>query len=66
MSLLMTLSCIRIFMVIVGVLEKEFVETEGIDGREVIVPERVEQHRDDAHTLVGSDSDELDNSRQGN
>ena len=34
---------------IVGV-EKELVETGGIDGRDVIVPKRVEQHRDEIHS----------------
>lgn len=48
---------------IVGVQEKEFVEIGDIDGRDVIVPERLEQHRDVAQTL---DSDESNISHPGN
>ena len=50
----------------VGVQEKEFVETKGIDGRDVIVPEPVEQHRDEAHIHAGSNSNESENSQPGN
>ena len=51
---------------IVGAGEKEFVEIGGIDGKDVIDPERVEQHRDEAHTPAGSDSDESEISQPGN